>query len=122
PAAELLEEMTADAQFPEFLTSPGALQLPVREGRQEFRKLRIGGHLFQEFGGGFELAGGDALLAQFAAELNQFLADETPDQFGGQDAAVGKGGLVVNPLPELGAADFGGGSVFHEIVNGHASL
>jgi hypothetical protein len=39
----------------------------------------------------------------------------------GHRTAVAERGSVAHPLPYLGAADFGGGSVFHQVVDGNTA-
>src|SRR5208282_6427355 len=39
----------------------------------------------------------------------------------GHGPAVGQFSAVLHPLPDLGAADLGGGRVFHQVVNWNAA-
>ena len=45
------------------------------------------------------------------------LGQDLADQRGGDRTSVGEAGLVVDPLPHLGAGDLGGGGVLHQVVD-----
>ena len=51
----------------------------------------------------------------------QFGVDELVAERGCDRAAVFEGGVMVDPLPELRAADFGGGGVFHQVEERNAA-
>src|SRR5574343_558528 len=68
--------------------------------------------------GGVLALGGDGGL-----NLDQFLGDHRADHLLGDLAAVVEDALRRNdPLPHLRAGDFGGGGVFHQVVDGHAAV
>ena len=65
---------------------------------------------------GLEAGGVDANLGE-----GQLFGDDLIDEFGGDEAAVFEVGVVVDPLPELGAADLGGGGVLHQVEEWNAA-
>ena len=51
------------------------------------------------------------------AEGGVLLLDDPLDQLAGDRLAGVEGGVVVDPLPDLGAGDLGGGGVLHQVVD-----
>ncbi len=62
-----------------------------------------------------------ARLAKRFAQGFHFVFQHVAEEFRRDLAAVGKRGAVIDPLPDLRAADLGGGGVFHQVVERHGA-
>ena len=60
---------------------------------------------------------GDAAALQLLLLIGDYIADHLSRDW----TAIAEFGSVSHPLPDLGAADFGGGGIFHQVVNGNAA-
>ena len=97
-------------------------RLVQRQG-QELRVFRGEGHLVEDFGGLVVGRGVFALGGDGGLNLDEFLGNHRADHFDGDLAAVVEDALGGNhPLPHLRTGDFGGGGVFHQVVDGHAAV
>ncbi len=98
------------------LVARSAQFLIQRQG-EEVGELRASGHLLEDLRGLVELA-----RRAGGFDLGEFLRDDRAHQIGSDFAAVAQHALgALNPLPHLAARDFGGGRVFHQIVDGHGA-
>ena len=61
-------------------------------------------------------------VAQLPVQLLQNFGQGGAHQLGRNLAAIAQPGAVLYPLPDLRAADFGGGGIFHQIIKRHAAI
>ena len=84
--------------------------------------MPVGDDTVEQLPGVFKTAGGILLFAESRFDLFQFFSGELAEQINGDFSAVGEDAFgVVDPLPDLGAGDFDGGGIFHEVVDGNAA-
>src|SRR6266446_5511832 len=84
----------------------------ISDQGQEFREIRIGHHLLIDLGGLGHAGAGQAIF---------LFGDHAADQLRGDLPSIAESGAVAQPLPDLGSADFGGGGVLHQVVDGNAT-
>src|SRR5271157_1444230 len=90
--------------------------------REEFDECRAGGDLVENLSCERIVALVIRFRADVRSNLAQFLVHEAAEQLGGDLAAVVEHASgMPDPLPDLGAGDLAGGSVFHQVEDGHAA-
>src|SRR5256885_3279331 len=86
----------------------------VRRGGEEFREVLGEDEAVEDLGRFAEPAA--------ASELPELLVADLPVEVGRRRAPVVEPGLVLGPLPELGAGDLGGGRVLHQVEDGGGAV
>ena len=86
---------------------------------QELDELRGADELAHEVGGFFVGSVARGVDSRFL--LGQLIGDDALDERFIDCPAIGEFGFLMHPLPKLGAADLGGGCVFHQIEERNAA-
>ena|SRR5215203_4533179 len=94
----------------------------VRRQGQEVSKVVSQRNLFEKLPRVIESAGVECLITNLYADRRQLLVKDAPDQVGRHRLSCVKADIAVHPLPDLGAGDLSGGSIFHQIVNANCAV
>ncbi|VTR65457.1 hypothetical protein DESC_320054 [Desulfosarcina cetonica] len=98
------------------------LQMLICLEGQKVRQPIGGGDLGKQVGGLAVTAGGERRFAHGGLDLVHLVGQHGLKQVAVDGAAVVKASVrMMDPLPQLGARDFGRGRIFHEVVQGHAA-
>ena len=93
-----------------------SVDVRIGDQSEEFGEFRAGHHLLEDFGGVVEAA-----RAELGFEFGELLCGGGAHPLGGHGAAIVEFCAVLDPLPNLRPADFGGGGVFHQVIDRNAA-